>query len=97
VAKTRPDVTEPKHYGMHRHFTEASGVPIFGGSSERLRLRHDGGRAAVQDREEPGERGGLRDALSRDGDSGGPGVHGGRPAVSRDEGRAGQAGLDLFA
>jgi arylsulfatase A-like enzyme len=32
VAKTQPDnMTEPKHYGMHRHFTEASSVLIFGG------------------------------------------------------------------
>lgn len=29
---TVPDVmTEPKHYGMHRHFTEASSVLLFGG------------------------------------------------------------------
>jgi len=29
---TVPDVmTEPKHYGMHRHFTEASSVVMFGG------------------------------------------------------------------
>lgn len=29
---TVPDVmTEPKHYGMHRHFTEASSVVLFGG------------------------------------------------------------------
>jgi hypothetical protein len=29
---TVPDViTEPKHYGMHRHFTEASSVLMFGG------------------------------------------------------------------
>jgi uncharacterized protein (DUF1501 family) len=29
---TVPDImTEPKHYGMHRHFTEASSVLLFGG------------------------------------------------------------------
>jgi len=32
----QPDViTEPKHYGMHRHFTEASSVVIFGGGFKR--------------------------------------------------------------
>ena len=32
VAATQPDtMTEMKHYGMHRHFTEASSVLIFGG------------------------------------------------------------------
>jgi len=32
VAATQPDVmTELKHYGMHRHFTEASSVLMFGG------------------------------------------------------------------
>lgn len=32
VATIQPDVmTLPKHYGMHRHFTEASSVLIFGG------------------------------------------------------------------
>jgi len=36
VAKTQPDVmTEPKHYGMHRHFTEASSVLIFGGGFKK--------------------------------------------------------------
>jgi hypothetical protein len=24
-------MTEPKHYGMHRHFTEASSILVFGG------------------------------------------------------------------
>ena len=33
---TVPDVmTEPKHYGMHRHFTEASSVLLFGGGSRK--------------------------------------------------------------
>jgi hypothetical protein len=32
----QPDVmTEPKHYGMHRHFTEASSVLLFGGGMKR--------------------------------------------------------------
>ena len=32
VAATQPDrMTELKHYGMHRHFTEASSVLLFGG------------------------------------------------------------------
>ena len=32
----QPDViTEPKHYGMHRHFTEASSVVLFGGGMKR--------------------------------------------------------------
>jgi hypothetical protein len=36
VAKTQPEVmTEPKHYGMHRHFTEASSVLIFGGGFKK--------------------------------------------------------------
>ncbi|HYM12341.1 MAG TPA: DUF1501 domain-containing protein [Bryobacterales bacterium] len=36
VATTQPDVmTEPKHYGMHRHFTEASSVLIFGGGFKK--------------------------------------------------------------
>ncbi|MBM3762320.1 MAG: DUF1501 domain-containing protein [Acidobacteria bacterium] len=31
-----PDVmTEPKHYGMHRHFTEASSVLLFGGGIKK--------------------------------------------------------------
>lgn len=33
-----PDVmTEPKHYGMHRHFTEASSVLLFGGGIKKGR------------------------------------------------------------
>ncbi|MFN7543072.1 MAG: DUF1501 domain-containing protein [Acidobacteriota bacterium] len=33
---TVPDImTEPKHYGMHRHFTEASSVLLFGGGIAR--------------------------------------------------------------
>ncbi|MBI3696390.1 MAG: DUF1501 domain-containing protein [Acidobacteria bacterium] len=36
VASTQPDVmTEPKHYGMHRHYTEASSVLIFGGGFKK--------------------------------------------------------------
>jgi hypothetical protein len=36
VAATQPDImTEPKHYGMHRHFTEASSVLLFGGGFKR--------------------------------------------------------------
>jgi arylsulfatase A-like enzyme len=32
----QPDVMlEPKHYGMHRHFTEASSVLLFGGGVKR--------------------------------------------------------------
>lgn len=32
----QPDVMlEPKHYGMHRHFTEASSVLLFGGGIKR--------------------------------------------------------------
>lgn len=32
----QPDVmTEPKHYGMHRHFTEACSVLMFGGGAKR--------------------------------------------------------------
>jgi len=31
-----PDImTDPKHYGMHRHFTEAGGVLLFGGGAKR--------------------------------------------------------------
>jgi len=36
VANTQPDVmTELRHYGMHRHFTEASSVLIFGGGFKK--------------------------------------------------------------
>ena len=32
----QPEImTEPKHYGMHRHFTEASSVMVFGGGFRR--------------------------------------------------------------
>ena len=32
----QPDImTEPKHYGMHRHFTEAGSVLMFGGGASR--------------------------------------------------------------
>ncbi|HUS04766.1 MAG TPA: DUF1501 domain-containing protein [Bryobacteraceae bacterium] len=32
----QPDVmTEPKHYGMHRHFTEAGSVLLFGGGTKK--------------------------------------------------------------
>ncbi len=31
-------MTEPKHYGMHRHFTEASSVLLFGGGSPKGKL-----------------------------------------------------------
>ena len=33
---TVPDrISEPKHYGMHRHFTEACSVLMFGGGTRR--------------------------------------------------------------
>ena len=50
-----PDVMqEPRHYGMHRHFTAAGSVLMFGGGVEEgLRLRQDGRRAAVHDDREP--------------------------------------------
>jgi len=36
VASTQPDIlAELKHYGMHRHFTEASSVLIFGGGFKK--------------------------------------------------------------
>jgi hypothetical protein len=36
VATTQPEVmTDPKHYGMHRHFTEACSVLMFGGGLKR--------------------------------------------------------------
>jgi hypothetical protein len=28
-------MTEPKHYGMHRHFTEAESVLVFGGGFKK--------------------------------------------------------------
>jgi hypothetical protein len=32
----QPDImTEPRHYGMHRHFTEAGSVLLFGGGMKR--------------------------------------------------------------
>ena len=32
----QPEImTEPKHYGMHRHFTEATSVLIFGGGFKK--------------------------------------------------------------
>jgi hypothetical protein len=36
---TQPDImTEPKHYGMHRHFTEACPVLMFGGGTPKGKL-----------------------------------------------------------
>jgi hypothetical protein len=36
VAQSQPDImTEPKHYGMHRHFTEAGSVLLFGGGIKK--------------------------------------------------------------
>ncbi len=36
VASTQPDVmAAPKHYGMHRHYTEASSVLVFGGGFKK--------------------------------------------------------------
>ncbi len=36
VSITQPDImTEPKHYGMHRHFTESGCVLIFGGGFKK--------------------------------------------------------------
>ena len=36
VSITQPDVmTEPKHYGMHRHYTESGCVLIFGGGFKK--------------------------------------------------------------
>ena len=36
ASTNQPDIiTEPKHYGMHRHFTEASSVLLFGGGVKR--------------------------------------------------------------
>jgi len=36
---SQPDVmTEPKHYGMHRHFTEAGSVLMFGGGTPKGKL-----------------------------------------------------------
>ena len=54
-----PDVmTEPRHYGMHRHFTAAGSVLMFGGGDqEGLRLRQDRRRAAVHHDREPGRHG----------------------------------------
>jgi hypothetical protein len=35
----QPDImTEPKHYGMHRHFTEATSVLMFGGGAPKGKL-----------------------------------------------------------
>jgi hypothetical protein len=31
-------MTEPKHYGMHRHFTEACSVLMFGGGAPKGKL-----------------------------------------------------------
>ncbi len=67
-----PDlITEPKHYGMHRHFTEASSVLLFGGGMKKgAVLWSHRGRAAVQDSEGPGDhRGSARHHLSRNGNS----------------------------
>ena len=44
-------MTEPKHYGMHRHFTEAGSVLLFGGGFKRgLPARQDRRRAPLQHR-----------------------------------------------
>ena len=49
-----PDViNELKYYGMHRHFTDAGSVLMFGGGSEkRLSPRQDGRRTPLQDIEQ---------------------------------------------
>ena len=50
-----PVMTEIQHYGMHRHFTAAGSVLMFGGGVEEgLPLRQDRRRAAVHDDREPG-------------------------------------------
>ncbi len=50
-----PDVmTLPTHYGMHRHFTAAGSVLMFGGGiKKRIRLRQDRRRAALHHHREP--------------------------------------------
>ena len=60
-------MTEPRHYGMHRHFTAAGSVLMFGGGDqEGLRLRQDRRRAAVHDdRESRGHGGPARHDLPR--------------------------------
>ena len=66
-ARTRS--TEPKHYGMHRHFTDAGCVLLFGGGMQaRPPARRDRRRAAVQDAAGPRRhRGSARHDLSRAG------------------------------
>ena len=50
-----PDVmSEPRHYGMHRHFTAAGSILMFGGGDqEGVCLRQDCRRAALHDLENP--------------------------------------------
>ena len=47
---------EPKHYGLHRHFTGGSSVVMFGGGmKKRLPLRRDGAGAAARGDQGPGQ------------------------------------------
>ena len=53
-----PDVmSAPEHYGMHRHFTAAGSVVLFGGGIKKGALRTNRGRAPVHDARESGARG----------------------------------------
>ena len=47
-------MTEPKHYGMHRHFTEVSSILMFGGGIRKgFLIRRDRGGATLQNRRKP--------------------------------------------
>ena len=88
-----PDlITEPKHYGMHRHFTDAGSVLLFGGGVRRGHLH------GVTADERPcrtlqgsrRDRGPARDDLPRAGHRADAGVRDRAAAVLRDAGRQGQ-------
>ena len=80
-SRAKTDVMkEPKHYGLHRHFTGSGSVLIFGGGFKRgPALRRDGPRAAAPDDQGPDhDHRPARDACSRRWAS-----RPGRPSTSR--------------
>ena len=92
-------MTEPKHYGMHRHFTEACSVLMFGGGFKKGYVY---GKTADERPckivENPVSVEDLHAThVSRDGDSGRPGVHGGRRPFHVTKDGKGKPVMDLFA
>ena len=88
----QPEImTEPKHYGMHRHFTAAASVLMFGGGVKQGFLY---GKTADERplrviAESGARRRPARHHLPRHGHSAGPGLRSGEAPRLRDEGREG--------